>query len=71
MEQDTGMTKMIIGVFIGLLVGGAGGYYVGNMAGAPSIAEQEAANPLADVTINPLEDVKTNPLEDAKTNPFE
>ena len=60
---------------VGLIIGGAGGYYVGYDNGLEgATAQQEAAveqNPFADVETNPLENVEANPLENVKTNPFE
>ena len=70
--------KLFIGIIVGLLLGGAGGYYAGwIMAQTKAVENAMATTPAptvqanAQAQTNPLEDVKTNPLEDVKTNPFE
>ena len=73
--------QLLIGIGVGLIVGGTGGYFLGSYQAMQSInkqtAEQEGiqgevtVNPLENVTTNPLEDVKTNPYKNVKTNPFD
>jgi len=78
--------KMLIGLIAGLIVGGGGGWYLGNMMGLnqgaqateAALAQQDqlrgSADTSAEVTStaqNPLEDVSANPYEDVKVNPFE
>lgn len=66
-------------LLVGLLVGGAGGYYFGYdhgwegaVAADAKVHEEEAiVNPYAEVETNPLKDVKTNPYENVKLNPFD
>lgn len=67
---------MIAGTLVvGLLAGGAAGYYVGYDQGwegaVAEVASTETVNPYADVQTNPLENVKTNPYSDVKVNPFD
>ncbi len=65
--------QLLIGIVIGLVIGGVGGYFVGAMPkDSVTITETETAvNPFEDVSTNPLEDVTTNPYENVRTNPFE
>ncbi|MDO8624136.1 MAG: hypothetical protein Q7R54_02160 [bacterium] len=76
MEPNNNKTSLVaaiaggIGLIIGLVIGGFGGYYYANQNTA-NITEEAAVNPYANVTANPVGDVKTNPLEGIKTNPFE
>jgi hypothetical protein len=70
-------------LFIGLLIGAAGGYYgskvedsiVGALADTETSKEQveEAAKEqqAADITAESYGEVDTNPLQDVQTNPFE
>lgn len=63
-------TKLLIGIIIGLVVGGAGGYVAGMKLSAPApIVTQSGAQEKAKV--NPLQDIQVNPYETIKTNPFE
>lgn len=79
MEQHNNNVIMLgAALFVGLLVGGAGGYYLGFDHGwERAVAESEqtestvTVNPYADVETNPLKDVQTNPYENVKLNPFE
>ncbi|HXK38739.1 MAG TPA: hypothetical protein VJ043_01475 [Candidatus Paceibacterota bacterium] len=74
-------TKVAVVAVVGLILGLAGGYYIGydrGWEGAVTAAKaeadrisQETANPFAEIKTNPLEDVKTNPYENVKTNPFQ
>ncbi len=70
--------KLFIGIILGLIIGGGGGYYAGWLLGqAQGIAAERATvqlqmpAPKAEAQANPLEDIKTNPYEDVKVNPFE
>jgi membrane protein YqaA with SNARE-associated domain len=68
MENNNKMWVVLLCLVAGLVLGGAGGYYVGYDVGfearAATLADQqEEANPYAEVQANPLEDVKTNPFE--------
>lgn len=69
--------QLLIGIAVGLLLGGVGGWFLGSYQATSSInaqlaaQEEEAGNPFEDVNTNPLENVKTNPYENVKTNPFE
>lgn len=59
--------KMLIGIGIGIIIGGLGGYGV-SVALAPhdsGSVEQKT------VQTNPLQEVQINPYENIKTNPFE
>jgi hypothetical protein len=70
--------KLLIGIVVGLLLGGAGGYYAGwllgeqdGMAKANDAIQQQTPTVEASAQTNPLEDVQTNPLGNVKVNPFE
>lgn len=70
--------KIFIGIIVGLLLGGGGGYYAGWMLGqakgieaATVSIQQQIPNSQVAAQTNPLEDIKTNPYEDVKVNPFE
>ena len=74
--------KLFIGIIVGLLLGGAGGYYAGWLMGqaqgiesaTQTMQEQMPTAPVqthAQVQDNPLQNAQTNPLDGVKTNPFE
>ena len=74
-EQKSPLLLVASTAVVGLIIGAAGGYYLGYDRGWESaVAEatpQEAVNPYAEVQTNPLETVKTNPYSDVKVNPFD
>lgn len=76
--------RIFIGILVGLLLGGGGGYYAGWMIGqtqgitAATESMQQfiptpkpSAHVQTQTATNPLQDVKTNPLDGVKLNPFE
>lgn len=58
-------------LFVGLLVGGAGGYYFGYDQGWEGAVAKDAKVHAEEVTVNPYAEVETNPLKDVKTNPYD
>lgn len=68
MEPQTKWRMFAGALILGLIIGGAAGYYFGLQQGESRA--QRTATPTTAST-NPLGDVSTNPLENVKTNPFE
>ena len=65
-------TKVAVVAVVGLILGLAGGYYIGydrGWEGAVTAAKAEADR-ISQETANPFAEIKTNPLEDVKTNPY-
>ena len=71
--------KLLIGVVIGLVIGGAGGYFAaaafntsaqGQNASTP-ITQEQAQQAATDATVKAVGNVQTNPYENVKTNPFD
>lgn len=65
-------------IIVGLIIGGVGGYYLGQQVGqeTPALVVETAAplivNPFEAQQVNPLEGAGyENPIEEVKFNPFE
>lgn len=69
MQPDNHWSIAAGALIIGLVLGGAGGYYYAT-AYAQKPAAQSAAQSDA-TTANSYTDVQTNPYENVKVNPFE
>lgn len=65
-----GLQQFVVGLLVGLLIGGAGGYLMGAYAAQSDTAQERGTQAQVETT-NPLDSVQTNPYEDVKTNPFE
>lgn len=65
-----GLQQFVVGLLVGLLIGGAGGYLIGAYAAVRDAAQERGAQAQVRAD-NPLDSVQTNPYEDVKTNPFE
>lgn len=76
-EKKSSLLFIAGALVVGVLAGGAAGYYLGYDRGwEGAVAETtantaQASNPYANVQTNPLENVKTNPYSDVKINPFD